>query len=676
MGLIVDSSVVIASERRGETTDLTERVTGVAGDQEARLSAVDLKLIQSIDRAQTPAVRLCRRSFLVHVLTILGIVLCTAFASQAQSSPPVAAAERNPDKSQPEVIVQRGVPMKTRDGVTLFADIYRPNSPGKFPLILMRTPYDKSAGWAIGPAYKIVPRGYVLIIQDVRGRFTSEGEWYPFRHEQNDGYDAVEWAAALPYSDGKVGMMGASYVGATQVLAAISNPPHLAAIAPNMTASNYHDGWTYQSGALEQWFDQNWTTQLAQNTLQRLIGDNANALTGSSTLPLANFPVFNFGQLPADAQLTAYIAPYYLDWLAHPDYDAYWKQWSIEEHFSNIAIPMLSVGGWYDIFNGGTLRNYMGAKAHGATEAARTQQHLLIEIGGHSGFGRHIGDVDFGPHAVENEYTDVILDWYDFLFKGIQNEFATDKPVKLFVMGADEYRFEDDWPPPGARATKYFLHSLGKANSLRGDGSLSTVAPVSEPPDHYVYDPLNPTPTIGGPLCCDAKHMKPGPRDQRPVENRDDVLIYSTGSLAHDLEVTGPITVTLFVKSTAVDTDFTGKLVDVGPDGFAQDLTEGILRMRYRDSPEQAMFMNPGQIYEISLDLWATSNVFLKGHSLRLEISSSNFPRFDRNLNTGETAKFARLSVSAVNEVLHDAQHPSALILPVMPELQKGTDKK
>lgn len=566
-----------------------------------------------------------------------------------------------------DLIVQHDVPMKTRDGVTLYADIYRPKSTEKYPVILMRTPYDKSVSWAVGPVFRMVQRGYVIIIQDVRGRYTSEGEWYPFRHEQADGYDTVEWAAGLPYSNGKVGMMGASYVGATQMLAAIAQPPHLTAIAPNMTASNYHDGWTYQSGALEQWFDQNWTSQLAQNTLERLIHENTNALFGVPTLPLTNYPVFNFGQLAADAQLTRTLAPYYFDWLEHPDYDDYWKQWSIEEKFSKITVPMLQVGGWYDIFNAGTLRNYMGAKKYGATEA-RAQQHLLIEIGGHSGFGRKIGDVDFGPHALENGYTDVILDWYDFLFKGIKNEFSTDKPVKLFTMGVNEYRQQDDWPPPQAQSTKYFLHSSGKANSGRGDGTLSTAAPKTEAADSYVYNPSNPTPTIGGPLCCDQEHLEPGPRDQRPVENRDDVLVYSLGPLQRDLEVTGPVTANLFVKSSAVDTDFTAKLVDVAPDGFAQDLTEGILRMRYRASQEHSDLMNPGQIYQITVDLWATSNVFLRGHTLRLEISSSNFPRFDRNLNTGEEARTGRTFISATNSVLHDAQHPSALVLPIIPE--------
>ena len=309
------------------------------------------------------------------VVLTLSITLLN-FPQRLRAQEPPAASD---------IIIQHDVPMKTRDGVTLYADIYRPKASNneKFPVILMRTPYDKNVSWAVSPVFKMVPRGYVVIIQDVRGRYTSQGEWYPFRHEQADGYDTVEWAAALPYSDGKVGMIGASYVGATQMLAAIAQPPHLTAIAPNMTASNYHDGWTYQGGAFEQWFDQNWTSQLAGNTLDRVIEENTDARVGVPTLPLANYPVFNFGQLPADAQLTATLAPYYLDWLAHPDYDDYWKQWSIEEHFSKIAVPMLQVGAWYDIFNGGTLRDYMGGKAHGSTEAARTKQHLLIEIGGH-----------------------------------------------------------------------------------------------------------------------------------------------------------------------------------------------------------------------------------------------------------------------------------------------------
>ena len=567
--------------------------------------------------------------------------------------------------------MQNGVSMKTRDGVTLYADIYRPKTDGKFPVILMRTPYDKSVEWAAGSAYEIATHGYVVIIQDVRGRYTSEGEWYPFRHESEDGYDTVEWAAALPFSNGKVGMIGGSYVGATQMLAAIVHPPHLAGICPVVTASNYHDGWTYQGGALEQWFDQSWATQLAANTMSRLIAKSANALVGMTVLPLTQYPAFNYSSLPAGSEATSQIIPYYLDWLAHPSYDDYWKRWSIEEHFSDIQVPALHVGAWYDIFLTGTLRNYMGIKTHGGNEAARNGQRLLVQIGGHAGFGKHIGDVEFGDEALKFDETQVVLDWYDYLFKGVKNEFAVNgsevKPVHVFAMGANSYRQESDWPPPEAKPTRYYLHSAGSANSLRGDGVLSTMPPKKELSDKFTYDPANPVKTIGGPLCCDAAHYKPGPRDQRDDENRNDVLVYSTKPLTEDMEVTGPVALELWAKSSAVDTDFTAKLVDVSPEGFTMNLTDGVLRMRYCNSQQKPEFMKPDQLYKISVDVGATSNVFKKGHIIRVEVSSSNFPRFDRNLNTGADQATSRDFISATNTILHDTEHPSVLLLSVIP---------
>jgi putative CocE/NonD family hydrolase len=589
---------------------------------------------------------LCRKGAVCGVA--LGLLFTTSVLQAAESY---------------EVTTERGVTVTMRDGVILRADIYRPNVDGQFPVLLQRTPYNKNGGVAFG--LKAAARGYVVIVQDVRGRYTSDGEWYTFKHEPDDGYDTVEWAAALPYSNGKVGMWGGSYVGATQMLAAIAHPPHLAGICPVVTASNYHENWTYQGGAFEQWFNQSWTSGLSQDTFNRTVVNHTNALGGMWKLPLANYPLFNFSDASAPVS-TASLAPYFLDWLAHPSYDPYWKQLSIEEHFGDITVPILHVAAWYDIFQGGSLRNYMGIKARGGSEAARRGQHLLVTIGGHAGSGRKIGDVDFGPAAAEFDENEITLKWYDYLFKGVQNEFAG-KPVKIFVMGANQWREEDDWPLTRAQSTKYFLHSTKSANSLRGDGSLSTVSPRSETADHYVYDPSNPVPTVGGPLCCDSNHLAPGPRDQRAVEARDDVLIYTTPAFAQDTEVTGPVSLELFAKSSAVDTDFTAKLVDVGPDGFAQNLTEGIVRARYRDSREKADLINPGQLYKFTIDLWSTSNVFRKGHSLRLEISSSNFPRFDRNLNTGEDPAFARNYVSATNTVYHDAEHPSALILPVVP---------
>ena len=562
-----------------------------------------------------------------------------------------------------EVTVERGVTAKMRDGVILRADIYRPKADGQFPVLLTRTPYDKRNSAPFG--LKGAARGYVVVIQDVRGRYTSDGDWYPFKHESNDGFDTVEWAAALPYSNGKVGMWSGSYVGATQMLTAIAHPPHLAGICPVVTASNYHDGWTYQSGAFEQWFNESWTSSLAQDTFDRAVVKNNNALVGGWKLPLASYPLFNFPDPSAAPASTANLAPYFLDWLAHPSYDDYWKQISIEEHYADINVPVLSIGAWYDIFLGGSLRNYIGIKAHGG-DAARNSQHLFVTIGGHAGGGRKIGEVDFGAAAAEYDENEITLNWYDYLFKGVQNEFAG-KPVKIFVMGLNQWRGEDDWPLARAQSTKYFLHSAKSASSLRGDGSLSTAVPRSESADHYMYDPANPVPTVGGPLCCAPTQLAAGPRDQRAVEARDDVLVYSTPAFAQDTEITGPVSLELFAKSSAVDTDFTAKLVDVAPDGFAQNLTEGILRARYRDSQEKATLMNPGQIYKFTIDLWSTSNVFLKGHTLRLEVSSSNFPRFDRNLNTGEEPAYGKYYVSATNTIYHDADHPSALILPVVP---------
>ena len=563
------------------------------------------------------------------------------------------------------VVIEHGVAVKMRDGTILRADIFRPSAPGKFPILLTRTPYDKRHD--LDFSLKGVARGYVVINQDVRGRYTSDGEWYPFVHESDDGYDTIEWAAALPYSDGRIGMYGGSYVGATQMLAAMAHPPDLAGICPVVTASNYHDGWTYQGGAFEQWFDESWTSGLAQDTLNRSVSQQTNALHGISTLPLSEYPLFPLPKSSSENELLRSLAPYFLDWLAHPSYDDYWKRIAIEEHYGDIRVPSLTVAAWYDIFLGGSLRNYIGLREHAADDSARQSQRLLVTIGGHAGSSQKIGDVDFGPAAPFDEDA-VTLDWYDHLFKNAANKFAGPKRVQIFVMGSNQWRDEDDWPLARARDTKYFLHSAGKANTVTGDGLLSTAAPQSENADKYTYDPANPAPTVGGPLCCDSNHLQPGPRDQKEVEARQDVLVYSTPALTDDLEVTGPVRLELFANSSTTDTDFTAKLVDVGPDGFAQNMTEGIVRGRYRISQQTPEPMKPGETYKFTIDLWSTSNVFRRGHRLRLEISSSNFPRFDRNTNTGDDQAHATRLVSAVNTILHDKEHPSALILPIVPK--------
>jgi putative CocE/NonD family hydrolase len=571
-----------------------------------------------------------------------------------------------PAPSQPaaDVAIDRNVAMKTRDGVSLYADIYRPVGEGTFPVLLQRTPYNKDNAAHFGRA--AVARGYMVVVQDVRGRYTSDGDWYPFKHEIEDGFDTVEWAAALPHSNGKVGMFGGSYVGATQMLAAVSHPPHLAGICPVVTASNYHENWTYQGGAFEQWFNQSWTSGLAQDTFNRAVKAGSNAMIGSKVLPLKQYPLFNM-QISSDpASWTSQFAPYFLDWLDHPVYDSYWKQWAIEEQYASIQVPALTIAAWYDIFQGGSLKNYVGLRARAGTAAARSGQQLMVIVGGHAGNGPMIGAVDFGADSHFDEDA-VVLDWYDYLFQGKQNEYASRKPVKLFVMGENKWRDEDAWPLQRARETRYLLRSGGKANTATGDGSLATDSNGSGGTDSYTYDPADPVPTVGGPLCCDPMHLPAGPRDQHEVEKRTDVLVYSTPALDQDVEVTGPITLDLFARSSAVDTDFTAKLVDVWPNGFAQNLTEGILRARYRNSTSTAEPLVPGKVYEYSVDLWSTSNVFLKGHRIRLEVSSSNFPRFDRNLNNGKDAGSSSDFVKANNTIYHDREHPSALLLPLVP---------
>ena len=555
------------------------------------------------------------------------------------------------------VTFEGNVAMTTRDGVTLRSDIYRPKADGKFPVLLERTPYNKYSN--IDSGLKGAARGYVVILQDVRGRNASGGDWYPFKFESADGYDSVEWAASLPYSNGKVAMIGGSYVGATQMLAAVAAPPHLAAIYPVVTASDYHAHWAYQGGAFQQLLAQAWSSALSVDGVSRRAGGTASAAHWDYKRPPSEYPVIDPGSASG-------LADYYFDWIAHPTDDAYWKQWSIETRYADIKVPALILAAWYDLFQDGSIRNYVGLRRSGGTEAARNGVRLVIIPGGHAGFDRKVGEVDFGKDSVV-DLDGVGYRWFDHVLKGIDNGVDREKPVRIFVMGRNAWRDEDEWPLSRAQETRYFLHSGGKANSRDGDGSLATAVPDREPSDNYLSDPENPVPTRGGPVLGDTGNYPPGPLDQAAVESRKDVLVYTTPVLERDLEVIGPVSLDLYVSSSAVDTDFTGKLVDVGPDGVARGLTEGILRARYRGSMEKAELMTPGTVYRLTVDLWNTANVFLAGHRLRVEIAGSNFPRFDRNPNTGQSPEGPGKGIVAKNVIYHDREHPSSLIIPVIP---------
>lgn len=566
------------------------------------------------------------------------------------------------------VTIEHNVPARMRDGVTLYADIYRPLADTPLPVILMRTPYDKTLALDAGhkPALWFARQGYIVVIQDTRGRFASEGEFYPFRYEMEDGYDTVEWAARLPGSNGKVGMYGFSYVGATQLLAAVMQPPHLTCIAPGFTASDYYDGWTYRGGALSLAFAVSWALGLAfddaikqgrpevardlQQMLQRLP-------EGYWYLPLSELPLLRQNHL----------APYFFDWLAHPTWDEYWKRWSIRTRYAQIQVPALHCGGWYDVFLEGTLENFRGIRAQGATETARKGQRLLVGPWIHSPWTSRVGELDFGP-AAANPVDDAIIRFFDYWLKGIDNGVGRELPVGLFVMGENKWRYENDFPPRRARPYRYYLHSTGRANSLNGDGALDLNPPGEEPSDGYNYDPFWSVPSRGGQSCCEPQLAPMGPYDQREIEARNDVLVYSTPPLEHDLEVCGTVTATLYASSTARDTDFIVKLVDVFPDGRAINLCEGMLRTRYRSGLEQPQPIEPEVVYEYQIVVGSTCNLFRAGHRLRIDISSGSFPMYDRNPgHGGEIARATLLDFHAARQqVFHDARYPSHITLPII----------
>jgi putative CocE/NonD family hydrolase len=575
------------------------------------------------------------------------------------------------------MIIDRDVPMTTRDGVILRADVYRPDAPGRHPVLLSRLPYDKSLRRRPGDIDIFVEHGYVVIFQDTRGRFASDGdEYYPLVHEAQDGYDAVEWAAQLPYSDGNVGTMGQSYLGATQYLLAPTRPPHLKASFPASASSDFHQSWVYHSGgAFELGWQIPYAILMARDTIARrkltdtLLPELERALAPAPTpwAPPLSPEAYRRLPLMAWAELLEPVARYVGDYLRHPEDGPPWWAINLERQHDQVAVPMYHVTSWYDIFLHGGLANFSGLRRNAMTETARDAQKLIVGPWAHlfpytNPTSTGTGDIDFGPDALISLH-DIQLRWFDHWLKGIDTGILDEPPVKIFVMGDNRWRDEREWPLARTRYTPWYFHSGGRANTAAGDGVLDARAPGEEPADHFVYDPDDPVPTRGGNTLILAM----GVQDQRPVEARADVLVYTSGVLTEPLEVTGPIAVALHAASSAADTDVTAKLVDVRPDGYAQNLADGIVRGRYRDARESPALLTPGEVSRFTIDLWATSHVFRPGHRIRVEISSSNFPRFDRNLNTGEDAATGTRWQVARQTVFHDARYPSHIVLPIIP---------
>ena len=535
-----------------------------------------------------------------------------------------------------------------RDGVALATDIFLPPGDGPFPVVLGRTPYNKN-----NPGYRKLidawnSRGYALAVQDCRGRGDSDGVFVPYRADAEDGYDTIEWTAAQDWCDGNVATQGASYGGRIAWLTALQQPPHLRAMIVAVCPSDPFVEWPTCGEPL---MGISWFRLVDRHLMQSVDGVDW-------------MEVYNHLPLETMDQAAGYSSPHWRATMQHTSRDEFWEPLRYQHRFAELDVPVFHVSGWYDDEQIGTPMNYAGMATGARTEATRQAQRLLMGPWGHAfNTTQKLGEVDFGRDALV-DYERMTADWLDAVLG--RSGALPGAPVRLFVMGVNRWRDEMEWPLARTRFTDYFLHSNGSANSRYGDGALSTTPPAGEEPaDVYTYDPARPVPFMTVP---DSSQIG-GPDDYSAIEQRGDVLCYTTDPLDADVEVTGPVRLRLFISSSAVDTDFTAKLVDVHPGGFCQRLCDSVLRARYREGVDRTVLMEPGQVYEIEIDLWNTSQVFLAGHRIRLEVSSSAFPKYDRNLNTGEDIGKGTRMVIAENRVWHDESRPSTLVLPVIPAI-------
>ena len=547
--------------------------------------------------------------------------------------------------------IQIDVRVAMRDGVTLSTDIYRPPGSGPFPTLLVRTIYDNQDPSYMEWTRRFLEAGYAVVMQDCRGRFDSDGAWEPYIHEAEDGYDTQQWLGSQPWCDGNIGTFGVSYPGFTQTQSAPLNSRYVKALVPIATRQDMY-GHTYEGGALS----------LHTSLFQAMI---AGRTVHRSGFALADWNEL-YRRLPLVAALDDIVdVPFYRQTIEHYTYDEFWKRHALRDKYDQVDTPAYFITGWYDALLDEVFAQYQAWKVKAGSEETRRHTRIMVGPWTHYAFSssdlygaidyRSAGDLDFVAEHIR---------WYDQRLRDIDTGIDEEPPLCIFVMGDNVWRSEDSWPLARTDYTKYYLDGARRANSLHGDGRLSTEPPTRPGQDRYVYDPENPVPTLGGPIM----HREyAGPHDRRPVERRDDVLVYTSEPLERDLEVTGPVTLALYASSSAPDTDFAAALVDVYPDGRAIHICEGIRRARFRESFEEPTLIEPGGVYEYEINMWETSNVFKEGHRIRVEVTSSNFPRFDRNPNTGNRPGMdAELRV-AEQTVHHGGEYPSHITLPVIP---------
>ncbi|MGH2549682.1 MAG: CocE/NonD family hydrolase [Thermomicrobiales bacterium] len=534
-----------------------------------------------------------------------------------------------------------------RDGINLAMDLIRPVEDGAYPVVLIRTPYNK-VGSRNSFNEELAARGYIVAIQDTRGRDNSDGEFFPYRDDRADGFDTVEWVANQPWCDGNIGMLGGSYVGQTQWFAAADAPKGLKAIVPIVSPPDAYFNEPICNGCFLLPMGE-WMTWMGRRSFANNDGVPFSEMQNYfEAVPISTLP---------DLAGNAY--PWWDEMMAHPNLDDFWRSCSYQDAWPNITVPALNITGWWDMNFPGSWMNYEGMRTQGKTEEIRNNQRLLIGPWPHQGNKvRQLNGVDFGDEAVVN-LNDHITRWFDHWLKGKDNGVEQDAKIRLFILGANEWRTYADWPIDGAIPTPIYFRSGGHANTLLGDGDLSFEAPAAEPADEYDYDPADPVETLW--------KLEDGPVDDRIISTRNDVLCYTTDVLTEPVEAVGRASVVLYASSSARDTDWHVRLCDVHPDGSARFLAHGMLRARFRDTFEEPHFLELGEIYRFEFGLDAVGIRFQPGHRIRVEVTSSWYPEYDRNTNSAAANNFIDDQfVVATQQIFHNAEHPSHIVLPLI----------
>ena len=555
------------------------------------------------------------------------------------------------------------VPM--RDGTRLATDVYLPvdQFEGPYPVLIERTPYDKGGCENVHALY-FVKRGYVVLRQDERGRYNSEGTYYWLRDEgwgeNQDGYDTIEWAAAQPWSSGKVGTLGLSFTCANQYLTMVTRPPHLTAMFCAQFATNIYKDLYYAGGAIHMIMP---TWLLTQSEMVQPLGQNFPAHRGYLGDGSTWMRWYDRKNEADEGFAASMISPMLEDLLGNPYYNDYWRQFAVDEHWDQVDVPVYHYSGWYDRYPHAAVKHFNGINRLGGPNA-RGKQKLLLSPQLHGSreiTARVIGDLDFGPEA-SWDYNALRLRWFDYHLKGIDNGIMDEPPVRIFVMGENVFRNENEFPLARTDYQDWFLHPgpSGSIDSLY-DGVLSRDRPVAADPVEYEYDPRNPVPSIGGDLFVQPN----GARDHRPAERRS--VTFTTEALTSPVELTGLPKIEFHASSSAVDTDWVVTITDVHPDGYSQTLRQNILRARYREGDERPVLMEPGTIYPFTIELYPISNYFKEGHRIRITLTSSSFPKWYPNGNTGKETDEDFPGVVATNTIYLDAEHPSKVVLPVIP---------